>query len=138
MVTALRAAGADMFHVSVRKFWVPEWPGSDWGLAGWTKSMTDAAVVTVGSVGISLDVLDNMAGPVEARSSREAGLADLINRFDEGQFDLVSIGRSLLADPDWIRKISRGDYDSIRVFTRADLLQTIGGELPETYASQRT
>lgn len=135
MVEALRTAGVDVFHVSVRRFWAPEWPGSTWGLAGWTKSMTDAAVITVGSVGISVDVLDNMAGVKEAQSSREAGLGDLIDRFRAGQFDLVAIGRSLLADPDWISKISSGDYDSIRVFSRADLLQTIGGELPESYTS---
>src|SRR5882672_120541 len=50
LVTMLRAAGADIFHVSTRRFWMPEWEGSDLGLAGWAKSFTDAAVVAVGSV----------------------------------------------------------------------------------------
>lgn len=134
MLNALRQAGVDLFHVSARRFWIPEWPGSDWGLAGWTKSMTDAAVTTVGSVGISIDVLENLSGSVEAQSSRGGQLGELVERFKDGQFDLVSIGRSLLADPQWILKVSRGDYDAIRVFSRAELLQTIGGELPDAYA----
>jgi 2,4-dienoyl-CoA reductase-like NADH-dependent reductase (Old Yellow Enzyme family) len=135
LLSAVRTAGADIFNVSVRKFWEPEWPGSDKGLAGWVKSLTDAAVMTVGSVGISIDVLDNMVGSVEAQSTREMRLGDLVRRFNEGQFDLVGIGRSLLADPDWLRKVSDGDYDSLHVFTKAALLETIGGDLPEAYAS---
>ena len=41
MLDAVRAAGADIFHASPRCFWIPEWKRSDWGIAGWTKSMTD-------------------------------------------------------------------------------------------------
>ena len=41
MLDAVRAAGADIFHASPRYFWIPEWKRSDWGIAGWTKSMTD-------------------------------------------------------------------------------------------------
>ena len=42
LVAILRSAGTDLFHVSTRRFWTPEWPGSDLGLAGWVKSFTDA------------------------------------------------------------------------------------------------
>lgn len=134
MITILRSAGVDVFNASVRRFWAPQWAGSDWGLAGWTKSMTDAAVITVGSVGISVDVLDNLAGVAEARSSGQDRLGDLLARFGRGEFDLVAVGRSLLGDPDWIRKVASADYEAISVFSRAVLLDTIGGELPDAYA----
>src|SRR5581483_2139149 len=60
MLDAFRAAGADLFHASMRRFWLPEWEGSDLSLAGWTKSLTDAPVITVGSVGLDVDVMDNL------------------------------------------------------------------------------
>jgi 2,4-dienoyl-CoA reductase-like NADH-dependent reductase (Old Yellow Enzyme family) len=135
MLSALRAAGVDIFNISVRRFWAPEWPGSGWGLAGWAKSMTDAVVMTVGSVGISIDFFDNMIGAVEAQSTRGDCLGDLVGRFEGGEFDLVGVGRSLLADPHWLRKVRDGDYETLRVFTRAALLETIGGELPEAYST---
>ena len=40
MLTILRAAGVDVFHASARYFWVAEWPNSDLGIAGWTKSIS--------------------------------------------------------------------------------------------------
>lgn len=46
--------------------------------------MTDAAVTTVGSVGLALDVLENMTGSIEALSSRAAGLANLVERLNDG------------------------------------------------------
>jgi hypothetical protein len=36
MLSELRASGVDVFHASARRFWIPEWPGSDLGIAGWT------------------------------------------------------------------------------------------------------
>lgn len=34
----LSDAGVDIFHASTRRFWIPEFEGSDLNLAGWTKS----------------------------------------------------------------------------------------------------
>ena len=68
----LRAAGTDMFHVSTRRFWTPEWEGSDLGLAGWVKSFTDAPVIAVGSVGLDIDVMATLTGE-EARRPGTAG-----------------------------------------------------------------
>ena len=69
LVSILRSAGADLFHVSTRRFWTPEWPGSDLGLAGWAKSFTDAPVIAVGSVGLDIDVMATLTGE-EARPDR--------------------------------------------------------------------
>jgi hypothetical protein len=49
----LSTAGVDIFHCSQRRFWEPEFEGSDLNLAGWTKRLTGKPTVTVGSVALS-------------------------------------------------------------------------------------
>ncbi|SRR5579885_1695399 len=121
MLTILRAAGVDVFHASARYFWAPEWPESDLGIAGWTKSMTDAPVIAVGSVGLDTDVMDNFFGK-EARSAGEAGLMELLRRFQNKEFDLISVGRSLIGDAEWVNKVRDRRLSEIRMFTKRDLL----------------
>jgi 2,4-dienoyl-CoA reductase-like NADH-dependent reductase (Old Yellow Enzyme family) len=121
MLSILRAAGVDVFHASARYFWIPEWPDSDLGVAGWTKSMTDAPVIAVGSVGLDTDVMDNFFGK-EAKSTGEAGLQELLRRFNNGEFDLISVGRSLIGDAQWVNKVRDGRVSEIRMFTKRDLI----------------
>jgi len=42
-------AGADIFHCSQRRFWEPEFEGSDLNFAGWAKKLTGKPTITVGS-----------------------------------------------------------------------------------------
>jgi 2,4-dienoyl-CoA reductase-like NADH-dependent reductase (Old Yellow Enzyme family) len=118
LVGLLRAAGADIFHVSTRRFWTPEWDGSDLGLAGWAKSFTDAAVIAVGSVGLDVDVMASLAGQ-EGRPTGASRIGELVRRFQRGDFDLVSVGRSQIGDPDWVTKMTDHRIPDIRGF-RAD------------------
>ncbi len=120
LVSILRSAGADLLHVSTRRFWTPEWAGSDLGLAGWVKSFTDAPVIAVGSVGLDVDVMATLYG-AEARPTGTSRIEDLLRRFRRGDFDLVSVGRSLIGDPDWVAKMSDGRGAQIRPFQRADI-----------------
>jgi 2,4-dienoyl-CoA reductase-like NADH-dependent reductase (Old Yellow Enzyme family) len=121
MLKALREAGADVFHASARRFWVPEWPDSDLGIAGWTKSQTDAPVIAVGSVGLDIDVMENFFGQ-EAKSTGEEGLRELVRRFENGEFDLISVGRGHIGDQGIINKMRDGRLADIRGFTRKDVL----------------
>ena len=121
MLSQLRASGVDVFHASARRFWIPEWPGSGLGIAGWTKSLTDAPVISVGTVGLDTDVMDNFFGK-EAQSTGEAGLQELLRRFQNNEFDLVSVGRGLIGDPDWVNKVAAGRYSDVRLFTRKDVM----------------
>jgi 2,4-dienoyl-CoA reductase-like NADH-dependent reductase (Old Yellow Enzyme family) len=121
MLKILREAGADVFHASARRFWIPEWPGSDLGIAGWTKSLTDAPVIAVGSVGLDTDVMENFTGK-EANQTGQAGLEELARRFNNGEFDLIAVGRGHIGDPDWVKKVQDGRLDLIRGFTRKDVL----------------
>jgi 2,4-dienoyl-CoA reductase-like NADH-dependent reductase (Old Yellow Enzyme family) len=121
MLAILRAAGVDVFHASARYFWVPEWPDSDLGIAGWTKSLTDAPVIAVGSVGLDTDVMDNFFGK-EAKSTGETGLRELLRRFNNREFDLISVGRSLIGDASWVNKVRDGRLSEIRMFTKKDVI----------------
>src|SRR6185503_7042364 len=63
MLTLLRASGVDMFNVSSRRFRKPEWPEHphpDYSIAEWAKSMTDAPVMTCGSVGVNVEMFANL------------------------------------------------------------------------------
>jgi 2,4-dienoyl-CoA reductase-like NADH-dependent reductase (Old Yellow Enzyme family) len=119
LVAMLRSAGADIFHVSTRRFWKPEWDGSDLGLAGWAKSFTDAAVIAVGSVGLDIDVMASLNGE-EAQQTGAARIDELMRRFNRGDFDLVSVGRSQIGDPEWIAKMTGHRVSDIRAFRAGD------------------
>ncbi len=150
MLQILRTAGVDVFHASARYFWIPEWPsaqaegsvvrvekGSDLGIAGWTKSLTDAPVIAVGSVGLDTDVMDNFFGK-EAKSTGEAGLRELLRRFNNREFDLISVGRGLIGDPQWVNKVRDGRLSDIRMFTKKDVLGDleVEGFVAEAHAGE--
>jgi 2,4-dienoyl-CoA reductase-like NADH-dependent reductase (Old Yellow Enzyme family) len=119
LVTMLRAAGADIFHVSTRRFWKPEWEGSDLALAGWAKSFTDAPVIAVGSVGLDIDVMASLDGQ-EAQPTGATRIDELVRRFERGDFDLVSVGRSQIGDPEWVAKMTQHRIPDIRAFRAGD------------------
>lgn len=91
-------AGVDIFHISTRRFWDPEFAGSELSLAGWVKKLTGKTTITVGSVGMDSD-------PAEGEEADRQGLEELLKRLDNREFDLVAVGRALLGDPAWAKKI---------------------------------
>jgi 2,4-dienoyl-CoA reductase-like NADH-dependent reductase (Old Yellow Enzyme family) len=102
-------AGVDLLHCSQRRFWQAEFPEVDGesglNLAGWAKKLTGAATISVGSVGLSGDVTESFSG----KASSPANLDNLNRRVEAGEFDLVAVGRALLGDPYWARKVSQGE-----------------------------
>src|ERR1035438_4108464 len=107
-------AGVDILHCSQRRFWDPEFPGSDLNFAGWAKKLTDKPAITVGSVGLTGDFLTAFKG----ESSKPSSLDELLRRFDRGDFDLVAVGRPLLADAKWARKIREGHSSELSGFSK--------------------
>lgn len=100
----LSDAGVDIFHCSNRRFWEPEFEGSDLNLAGWTRKITGKPAITVGSVGLNADFLPE-TGFSEFKSAEPASLDNLVQRMDNNEFDLVAVGRALIANPDWANKV---------------------------------
>ena len=56
-LSPLSEAGVDVFHCSQRRFWEPEFEGSDLNFAGWAKRLTGKPTITVGSVGLDGDFI---------------------------------------------------------------------------------
>jgi 2,4-dienoyl-CoA reductase-like NADH-dependent reductase (Old Yellow Enzyme family) len=103
-------AGVDIFHISTRRFWDPEFAGSELGLAGWVKKLTGKTTIAVGSVGMDND-------PAEGGEAEHQGMDELLKRLDNQEFDLVAVGRALLGDPAWAKKIREGRVEEILAFT---------------------
>ena len=121
MLGALKAAGVNLFHASQRRFWTPAWDSSPLSLAAWTRRLGGLPAIAVGSVGLDRDVMQTFTGDAEPQTATEQTVRELTRGFDAGDFDLVAIGRSLIGDPDWVRKVREGRAAEIRGFRREDL-----------------
>jgi 2,4-dienoyl-CoA reductase-like NADH-dependent reductase (Old Yellow Enzyme family) len=117
ILTPLAAAGVDAFHASTRRYWLPEFDGSDLNLAGWTKKLTGKPTVTVGSVGLDGDFVRSFAG----EGSPLKSIDDLLDRLENEEFDLVAVGRALLQDPEWAAKVLDGRTAELNAYDAAAL-----------------
>ena len=111
-------AGVDLIDCSTRRFWEPEFEGSPLNLAGWVKKVTGLPTMTVGSVSLSTDVMSSFTGEEAKITSIDA----LLERLEREEFDLVGVGRMLIADPLWPQKIREGRLHEIKPFTRDALM----------------
>lgn len=102
----IAAAGVDIFDGSVRYFQRAEFEGSPLNLSGWARKLTGKLAISVGGVGLDKGMYDsNRDG--KAAAADNIGL--LMQRFNAGEFDLVEVGRALLNDPLWTRKLRLGE-----------------------------
>ncbi len=113
ILAPLVEAGVDVLHPSTRRHWepaFPELPGVDGelGLAGWTKKITGLPTITVGSVGLDKVFTTTFTGQGDSNVTR---IDRLLEQHADGEFDLVAVGRALLADPEWVRKLREGRSD---------------------------
>ncbi|MDX6419908.1 MAG: hypothetical protein QOG28_4528 [Trebonia sp.] len=116
----LADAGVSMFHVSTRRYWLPAFDGSGRTLAGWTRHLTGLPVIAVGSVGVAapfLGVSDDGRSPADSQQSLT--LAPLVDLLTRGEFDLVALGRAVLADPYWGAKVADGRLAEIRAYEKS-------------------
>jgi len=120
MLQPLADAGVDMFHCSTRRFWEPAFPGSPLTLAGWTKKLSGKPVIAVGSVTLSADYKSD-----EGTAAYKPGSIDLAARLmQEGEFDLLAVGRALIANADWADKVRMGRAAELRPYSRK-MLETL-------------
>jgi 2,4-dienoyl-CoA reductase-like NADH-dependent reductase (Old Yellow Enzyme family) len=117
----LSEAGVDVFHASTRRFWLPEFEGSELNLAGWAKKLTNKPVITVGSVGLDEDFIGEGNTDLKG-TSNPTSIDGLLDRLTNDEFDLVAIGRALLVDPDWVNKIKAKKEDEIAPFNKEALM----------------
>ena len=118
LLTPLVDAGVDVLHASTRRYWMPEFDGSDLNLAGWVKKLTGKPVVTVGSIGLDQEFI----GPEGwAPPSASTGIDPLIDRLERDEFDLVAVGRALIADPEWAAKALENRLGDALPFDKSQL-----------------
>ncbi|MFJ5110513.1 NADH:flavin oxidoreductase [Streptomyces sp. NPDC088551] len=113
LLTPLAEAGVDVFHASTRRYWEPEFDGSELNLAGWAKKLTGRPTITVGSVGLDSVFLEAVE---QGKVKGIAGIDPLLDRLERDEFDLVAVGRALLADPEWAVKTIEGRADELVPF----------------------
>lgn len=111
-LSSLVDAGVDILHCSQRRFWEPEFDGSDLNFAGWAKKLTGVPTISVGSVGFKGDFFGSFRG----EGSEVASLDNLIERMERDEFDLIAVGRALLQDPFWAQKVKEGRMDDLEAY----------------------
>jgi 2,4-dienoyl-CoA reductase-like NADH-dependent reductase (Old Yellow Enzyme family) len=109
----LADAGLTMLHASQRRFWQAEFAGSDLNLAGWAKKITGLPTITVGSV--TFEQEDSPGEPLTGVVPQLTRLEEMLCR---GDFDLVAVGRAVIANPDWAHLVSSGAFDQLATFDR--------------------
>ena len=123
LLAPLVDAGVDVFHPSTRKHYTAAFPDADpvLTLAGWTKKVTGARVIAVGSVG--LDTAFREEGPRKVIAPSPAD--QVIAQFEAGEFDVVAIGRALLADPAWVNRLREGRLDGFNGYEPESALSAL-------------
>ncbi|BAV66273.1 oxidoreductase [Sphingobium cloacae] len=121
-VGPLKDAGVDIFDCSQRRFSEPEFAGSDLNLAGWVKKLTGQPTLTVGSIGFDNDL-------IKALNTKAAGtdipsIVEAAKRVEREEFDLVAVGRGMIADPNWAQKVREGTFDELLAYD-ANMLRTL-------------
>ena len=115
-------AGVDIFHCSQRRYWEPEFAGSDLNLAGWTRRLSGKPTITVGSVTLSAEMIATL---MEGATAATRATDDLVERLTREEFDLVAIGRALITNPDWPKIVAAGRTMQLQPFSVAALAQLV-------------
>jgi 2,4-dienoyl-CoA reductase-like NADH-dependent reductase (Old Yellow Enzyme family) len=118
----LADAGVTIFHASTRRFWDPAFEGSERTLSGWAKDVTGLPSIAVGSVGLALDMRDKgLLADITIGGSMDR----LEQAFAEDEFDLIGVGRAVLANADWPNRIRDGVRDGFAPWTADTLVGAV-------------
>jgi 2,4-dienoyl-CoA reductase-like NADH-dependent reductase (Old Yellow Enzyme family) len=121
-VGPLADAGIDMFHCSTRRFWDSAFADSPYTLAGWTRKLTGKPTIAVGSVTLNND---SRAEHGKTLADAAPGSIPLAERLmEQGEFDLLAIGRAMLANADWANKVRDNRTAELLPYSR-DMLRTL-------------
>ena len=116
----LSNAGVDAFHCSQRRYWQPEFDGSPLNLAGWAKALSGKPSIAVGSVGLASELLTRGKDGL-GQFSAVASIDPVLERLEREEFDLVAVGRALLADHAWARKVHEQRFDELIPYSESAL-----------------
>jgi 2,4-dienoyl-CoA reductase-like NADH-dependent reductase (Old Yellow Enzyme family) len=110
-VEAAGEAGVDVFHVSTRRAidpaFDPEVDESRRTLAGWTRELSGRPTIAVGAVTVTRSMDETRDGVTGLEVSDPAPAMRLL---EDGEADLLAVGRALIANPDWARVVREGRW----------------------------
>ena len=105
-----------ILHASTRRFWEAAFPDDgERTLAGWTRALTGLPVIMVGGAGLDRPGL---------KEALPASLDVLEGPLLRNEFDVLAVGRALLADAEWLVKVGGGRFEECRPYTK-DLLEML-------------
>ena len=113
-LTPMVDAGADIFHASTRKFWQPAFADSELSFAAWVRKISGKPTIAVGSVTLGND-FKSAQGKTAADATPEQ-LELIATCLQRGDFDLLALGRALLANPDWVTLVGQGRAAELQPF----------------------
>ena len=115
-------SGLDYLHASNRRYWEKEFQESENNLAYWAQKITGLPTITVGSVGLESkgESFVNMSS-----SAQPVNIDQAITDVRQKKYDMVAVGRALLADPDWVIKMREGRLKEISPYSEQVLAQLI-------------
>ena len=116
VVGALADAGVDIFHCSTRRYWEAAYAGDPRTLAAWMHDLSGRPVIAVGSVTLANDL--KSAGGRTYAAADPGQIVHLEQAMQRGDFELIAVGRALLANPDWPRLVAEGRLDALRPFEK--------------------
>ncbi|AIQ48592.1 1,2-oxophytodienoate reductase [Paenibacillus sp. FSL R7-0273] len=121
LLQPISEAGVDVFHASTRRIWEPAFSDESdtLNLAAWIKKLTGKPTIAVGSVGL------DHAFMFESEAANEKtvfeNLDKVISKMQNHEFDLIAVGRALLADPEWAVKFKNGQLEQAKLFSQSSL-----------------
>ena len=122
LLEALADAGVDIFHCSTRRYWQPAFEGDERSLAAWTRHLSGKPVIAVGSASLDNE-FKSALGKVRAEIAPQ-DIHRMAAGLERGDYDLIALGRALIANPDWVHQVQAGRVDSLRTFTK-DMLDRL-------------
>jgi len=120
----LADAGVDLFHASTRRFWEPAFEGSPENLAACARRVTGKPLIAVGSVGLAQQHETRRLRTRDNVGSEVADLTRLRECLERDDFDLVAVGRGMLADAQWANKVRAGGVSTLNALT-PEMLQVL-------------
>jgi 2,4-dienoyl-CoA reductase-like NADH-dependent reductase (Old Yellow Enzyme family) len=80
--------------------------------------------ISVGSVGLADDdFVEQLLG--KSKGASVGTLDELVRRMNDGEFDLVAVGRALLTDPQWPIKVREGRLNELKPFEKSHLASLV-------------
>ncbi len=121
LLTRLVSAGVSIFDVSTRRFWEPAFEGDPKSLAAWTRRLSGKPTIAVGSIGLDQPHHSKLFRDKVKIDANVTDIDNVVTAIARGDFDIASVGRAILADPNWAEKVRTGRMRDIRPFVRRDL-----------------